>query len=72
MNLKIKINTYKKIIDEVTKEYESSGEFIRNKINELCSEHGMSTEEVRLYILCLLCYVPSLATYTVQSESFSH
>ena len=50
MNLKTKINIYKKIIDEVTKEYEDFGEFIRNKINELCSEHGISTEEVRLYI----------------------
>ena len=50
MNLKTKISIYKKIIDEVTKEYEGSGEFIRNKINELCSEHGISAEEVRLYI----------------------
>ena len=39
MNLKTKINIYKKIIDEVTKEYEDFGEFIRNKKNELCSEH---------------------------------
>ena len=57
MNLKTKIKIYRKVIDEVSKEYEGAGEFIRNKINELCSEHGISTEEVHLYI----CY----ATYTV-------
>ena len=32
-------------------EYEGASEFISNKINELCSEQGISTEEVRLYIL---------------------
>ena len=50
MNSKTKIKIYRKVIEEVSKEYEGSNEFIRNKINELCSEHGMSTEEVRLYI----------------------
>ena len=64
MDLKTKINIYKKIIDEVTKEYKGSGEFIRNKINELCSEHGISTEGVCLYIFMFV-YIRSLATYTV-------
>ena len=50
MNLKTKINIYKKTTDDVTTEYEGSGEFILNKINELCSEYGISAEEVRLYI----------------------
>ena len=45
MNSKIKI-----VIEEVSKEYEGASEFIRNKINELCSEHGTSTEEVRLCV----------------------
>ena len=31
MNLKTKINIYKKIIDEVTKEYDGSGKFFRKK-----------------------------------------
>ena len=57
MNTKFKIQIYRKVIDEVIKEYENTREFIHNKINELCSEHGISTEEVRLYV----CY----ATYTV-------
>ena len=50
MNSKTKIKKYRKIIDEVSKVYEITSEFIRNKINELCSEHGVSTAEVRLYI----------------------
>ena len=50
MNLKTKINIYKKSIDEATKEYEGSGEFTRNKINELSSEHGISAKEVHLNI----------------------
>ena len=50
MNLKTKINIYRKVIEEVSNKYEGAGEFIQNKIKELCSEHGISTEEVRLYI----------------------
>ena len=57
MNSKTTIKIYRKVIDEVTKEYEGAGEFICNKISELCLEHGISTEEVRLYV----CY----AVYTV-------
>ena len=60
MNSKTKIKTYKKVIDEVSKEYEGASEFICNRINELCSEQGISTEEVRLYIF-MFCY----ATYRV-------
>ena len=41
MNSKTKIKIYKKVIKEVCKE------FISNKINELCPEQGISTEEVR-------------------------
>ena len=50
MNTKTKIEIYRKVIDEVIKEYENTREFIHNKINELCSEHGISTDEVCLYI----------------------
>ena len=52
MNSKTKIKIYRKVIDEVGKEYEGSGEFIRNKI-----EHGISTEEVRLYVCYATCTV---------------
>ena len=57
MDSKIKIKIYKKVIEEVSKKYEGAGEYIHNKISELCSEHGISIEEVRLYD----CY----AVYTV-------
>ena len=69
MSSKTKIRIYRTVINEVSREYENSREFIHNKLNEQCSEHGISAEEVRLYIfICLLCYVHSLATYTVYSE----
>ena len=49
------------VINEVSREYENTREFIHNKLNELCSEHGIPAEEVRLYIFMLfLCYVHSL------------
>ena len=50
MNSKTKIKIYKRVIEEVCKEYKGTSEFISKKLNELCSEHGISTEEVRLYI----------------------
>ena len=50
MNSKTKMKIYRKVIDEVSKEYEGAGEFICNKIRALCSEHGISIEEVCLYV----------------------
>ena len=47
---KNKIKIHRKVIEEASNKYESAAEFIRNKINKLCSEHGISTKEVRLYI----------------------
>ena len=47
MNSKTKIKIYKRVIEEVGKEYVGASEFMSNKINELCSKHGISTEEVR-------------------------
>ena len=45
-------------MEEVSKEYEGASEFVRNKITELCSEHGISTEEVRLYIFMFIMLCP--------------
>ena len=50
MNSKTKIRIYRTVINEVSREYENTREFIHNKLNEICSEHGISAEEVRLYI----------------------
>ena len=61
MNSKTKIKIYRIVIEEVSKEYEGAGKFIRNKINELCSEHGILTEEVRLYV-CYAVYIVWLRT----------
>ena len=54
MNSKTKIRIYRTVIKEVPREYENTREFIHNKLNELCLEHGISAEEVRLYIFMLV------------------
>ena len=50
MNLKAKIKIYKKVVEEICKKYGDGRKFIDNKVNELCFQEGISTEEVRLYI----------------------
>ena len=50
MNAKSKIKIYKKIIEEVCREYEGAQEFITNKVKELCSQEKISTEEVHSYL----------------------
>ena len=52
MNAKSKIKIYKKITEEVCREYNGAHEFIFNKAKESCSQEGISAEEVRLYLLC--------------------
>ena len=59
MNSKTKIRIYRKVIEEVCKQYEGAREFIDNKINELFSEHEISSGEVYFYIF-MFCY----AAYT--------
>ena len=49
MNAKSKIKIYKKIL-EVCGECKGAHEFTANKVKELCTQEGISTEEVRLYI----------------------
>ena len=49
MNAKTKIKVHRTVIEDVCKQYENTREFINNKINELCSEYGISADEVRLY-----------------------
>ena len=50
MNSEINIRTYRTVINEVSKKYENTREFVHNKLHELCSEHGISAGKVRLYI----------------------
>ena len=50
MNAKSKIRIYKKIIEEVCREYDGAREFITNKVKELCSQEGIYTKEDDLYV----------------------
>ena len=50
VNAKSKIRIYKKIIEEVCRDYDNAKEFITNTVKESCSQEGISAEEVRLYI----------------------
>ena len=62
---------YGTVINEVPTKYETTRAFINKRLNELCSEHRISAEEVSLYIFMLVMihtqfsYAHSLATYTV-------
>ena len=44
--LKSKNKIYKKINEDVWKEYEGAKEFVTNKVKALCSQEGILTEEV--------------------------
>ena len=46
MNSKSKIKIFKKIIEEVCKEYNGAKEFIVNKAKELCLQEVIPVEEV--------------------------
>ena len=62
---------YYTVINEVSTKYETTREFINKRLDELCSEHGISAEEVRLYIVMFVVlltqfsYAHSLVTYIV-------
>ena len=47
MNLKTKIEIYKNVIEEICEKYEDALTVFDSKINELCFQEGISTEEVR-------------------------
>ena len=46
---KIKFKVYKKVIKEVSEKFEGTKDFISNRINDMCSQEKLSTEEV-IYI----------------------
>ena len=50
MNLKTKLMVYQTVIDEVSVKYETTREFIKKRLNELCFEYGISADEVYFYI----------------------
>ena len=68
MKLKTQIKIYQKC--ELGGKHDGAEDFINSRVKELCLEHGILEEEVRLYIF--LCCVYSLVTYAVKNESFLH
>ena len=51
-------------MSELSGKYDGSEDFINTRVKELCLEHGILEEEVRLYIF--LCCVHSLVTNAVK------
>ena len=41
-----KLNVYKKVLQKVCKEFDGAKEFIKDKIEEICSNGKLSKEEV--------------------------
>ena len=68
MKLKTQIKIYQKLVSELAGKYDGAEDFINSRVKELCLEHGILEEEVRLYIV--LCCVYSLVTNAVKNESF--
>ena len=50
MNFKVQIKIYQNLVSELGGKYDGAEDFINTRINELCLEHGILEEEVRLYI----------------------
>ena len=63
MKLKTQIEIYKKLASELGGKYDGAEEFINMRVKELCLEHGILKEEVRLYVF--LCCVYNLVTNAV-------
>ena len=64
MKLKTQIKIYQKLVSELGGKYDGAEDFINNRVKELCLEHGILEEEVRLYIFSSCIY--SLVTNTVK------
>ena len=62
MKLKTQIN--QKLVSELSGKYDGAEDFINTRVKELCLEHGILEEEVRLYIF--LCCVYSLVINAVK------
>ena len=68
MKLKTQIKIYQKLVRELGGRYDGAEDFINSRVKELCLEHGILEQEVRLYTF--LCCVYSLVTNAVKNESF--
>ena len=63
MKLKTHLRIYQKLVSELGGKYDGAEEFINIRVKELCLEHGILEEGVRLYVF--LCYIYSLVTNAV-------
>ena len=70
MKLKTQTKIYQKLLSELGRKFDGAEDFISSRVKELCLEHGILEEEVRLYIF--LCCVYSLVTNAVKNEYFLH
>ena len=68
MKLKTQIKIYQKLLRELSAKYDGAEDFINTRVKELCLEHGILEEEVRLYIF--LCCVYSLVINAVKKSVF--
>ena len=66
----MKVKTQIKIYQKLGGKYDGAKDFIISRVKELCLEHGILEEEVRLYIF--LCSGYSLDTSTIKIESLWH
>ena len=66
MKLKTQLKIYQKLVCEHGGKYDGAEEFINIRVKELCSEHGILEEEVRLY-MCIYFY----AAFTVYPRTQS-
>ena len=64
MKLKTQIKIYQKLVSELAGKYDGAKDFINSRVKELCLEHGILEEEVRLHIFLGCVY--SLVTNIVK------
>ena len=64
MKFKTQIKIYQKLVRELSRKYDGAEDLINTRLKELCLEHGILEEEVRLYIF--LCCVYSLVINAVK------
>ena len=68
MKLKMQTKIYQKLASELGGKYDGAEDFTNSRVKELCLEHGILEDVVRLYIF--FCCVYSLVTNAVKNKSF--
>ena len=56
MKLKTQIKICQRLVRELSGKYDGAEDFINTRVKELCLEHGILEEEVRLYIFSCCIY----------------